>query len=549
MTTTKQWFERHAADLQDALAHWKARDFYGSPYAEIPSEKIFGEGAAAKGRERFEALLQNAFDLPGHPQAGEVGSEQSPYSLDLGIRYPHNDAGALVNLCQRAMRPWRDADIDARAGVLTETLQRLARDSFCMANAVMHTSGQGFMMAFQAGASHALQRALESVAAGYGQLRDIPAEAVWEKPQGKKPPLRLQKRFRAMPRGVAAVIGCSTFPTWNSYPAIFANLMCGNGVIVKPHPGAVLPLALTVRALRETLAEAGMDANLVLLAADDEKKPLAKDLAGQSAVKLIDYTGNTKFGDWLEASATSGRRVFAEKAGVNCVVIDDIAETEKAAANLALSLSLYSGQMCTTPQNLFITKTKHDDFLAALEAGFERWLGDDAQASEILGAIQSSATMERRNEAAKKAKALIDRAPPKHPAYPKARIASPLLLQGDAAGDLHRREWFGPVSFLIPVDDKHAALQEMRRCFADFGALTAGVYSDDEDFLAEAENACAETGAHVALNLRGAALINHSAAFSDPHGSGANPAANACITDAAFVASRYYIAQARRLAT
>lgn len=548
MTKTTQWFERHAADLQDALAHWKERDFYASPYAEIPSEKIFGEGAGAAGKEQFEALLNNPFDLAGHPQEGETGAEKSPYGLDLDIRYPQNSASALVNCCQQAMRPWQDIGVDERAGLLAETMHRLAQDSFCMANAVMHTSGQGFMMAFQAGASHALQRALEAVVAAYGQLRDIPTETVWEKPQGKKPPLRLQKRFRAMPRGVSAVIGCSTFPTWNSYPAIFANLMCGNGVIVKPHPGAVLPLALTVRALRQTLAEAGLDANLVLLAADDEKTPLAKDIAGQEAVRLIDYTGNTAFGDWLETSAPPGRRVFTEKAGVNCVVIDDIAETEKAAANLALSLSLYSGQMCTTPQNIFITRKKQDEFLAALEAGFERWLGDDAHAAEILGAIQSPATMERRSEAAKAAKALIDRPAPANAAYPNGRFAAPLLLQGDAGGDLHRREWFGPVSFLIPVDDKHAALQEMRGCFAGAGALTAGVYSDDEDFLVEAETACAETGAHVALNLRGPTLINHSAAFSDLHGSGANPAANACLTDAAYVASRYYIAQSRRLA-
>lgn len=548
MTKTKQWFKQHVADLQDALAHWKVRDFYASPYAEIPSEKIFGEGATAVGKEQFEALLQNPFDLPEHPQAGEVGSEKSPYGLDLDIRYPRNDADILVNLCQQAMRPWQNTDIDARAGLLTETLHRLAQDSFCMANAVMHTSGQGFMMAFQAGASHALQRALEATAAAYGQLCEIPAEVLWEKPQGKKPPLRLQKRFRVMPRGVSLVIGCSTFPTWNSYSAIFANLMCGNGVIVKPHPGAVLPLALTVRALRKTLAEAGLDANLVLLAADDEKMPLAKELIGQNAVRLIDYTGNTAFGDWLESSAAPGKQVFTEKAGVNCVIIDDIVEVEKAAANLALSLSLYSGQMCTTPQNLFVTQTKRDDFLAALEAGFERWLGDDTQATEILGAIQSPATIERRGTAAKTAKVLIDRVLPKHPAYPQARLASPLLLHGSAGDSAHWREWFGPISFLIPVDDKYVALREMRRCFADVGALTAGVYSDDEDFLTEAETACAETGAHVALNLRGSTLINHSAAFSDLHGSGANPAANVCMTDAAYVASRYYIAQSRYLA-
>ena len=54
-------------------------------------------------------------------------------------------------------------------------------------------------------------------------------------------PLRMEKRFRVVPRGVGLVIGCSTFPTWNGYPGLFASLATGNAVVVKPHPSATLP--------------------------------------------------------------------------------------------------------------------------------------------------------------------------------------------------------------------------------------------------------------------------------------------------------------------
>jgi hypothetical protein len=40
--------------------------------------------------------------------------------------------------------------------------------------------------------------------------------------------------------------------------------------------------------------------------------------------------------------------------------------------------------------------------------------------------------------------------------------------------------------------------------------------------------------------------VNQSAAFSDFHATGANPAANAALTDAAYVASRFRIVQSRR---
>ena len=69
----------------------------------------------------------------------------------------------------------------------------------------------------------------------------------------------MEKTFTVVPRGVALVIGCNTFPTWNSWPGLFASLVTGNPVVVKPHPAAVLPLAITVQVCQEVLAEAGFD--------------------------------------------------------------------------------------------------------------------------------------------------------------------------------------------------------------------------------------------------------------------------------------------------
>ncbi len=86
-------------------------------------------------------------------------------------------------------------------------------------------------------------------------MTSVPGAVRWEKPQGKHDPLVLDKTFRIVPRGVALVIGCSTFPTWNTYPGLFASLVTGNPVIVKPHPSAILPLAITVRIGRQVLAE------------------------------------------------------------------------------------------------------------------------------------------------------------------------------------------------------------------------------------------------------------------------------------------------------
>jgi hypothetical protein len=55
-----------------------------------------------------------------------------------------------------------------------------------MANAVMHTTGQAFPMAFQAGGPHAQDRGLEAVAYAVEEISRVPGAARWSKPAGRE---------------------------------------------------------------------------------------------------------------------------------------------------------------------------------------------------------------------------------------------------------------------------------------------------------------------------------------------------------------------------
>jgi len=63
--------------------------------------------------------------------------------------------------------------------------------------------------------------------------------------------------------------------------------------------------------------------------------------------------------------------------------------------------------------------------------------------------------------------------------------------------------------------------------------------------LAKAEEAAAYGRVSLGENLTGALMINQSSAFSDYHVTGGNPAGNASLTDAAFVANRFRIIETR----
>ncbi|MEP7061583.1 MAG: phenylacetic acid degradation protein PaaN [Betaproteobacteria bacterium] len=543
-------FDKHRATLERALTAIAERSYW-SAFPESASPKVYGEGAADAGKAAFDALRDRPFD----PDAGaSVGRERSPFGFDLGITYPAQDLDGLFASIGTAQAQWRKAGPEAWVGVCIEILTRLNQHSFLIANSVMHTTGQAFMMAFQAAGPHAQDRGLEAVAYAYDQMRRVPADSQWEKPQGKHDPIRMHKRFRVVPRGVGLVIGCCTFPTWNSYPGMFASLATGNAVVVKPHPGAILPLAISVKIARDVLAEAGFDPNIVTLVAHDAGDDTAQQLALRPEVKLIDFTGSPANGTWLERNAHQAT-VFTEKAGVNQVIVDSTSDLAGLARNLAFSLSLYAGQMCTAPQNIYVpaagidTADGHrtfDDVANAIADGVRKLLADPARAVEVLGAVQNDTVAARIDDARKLGPAILDSTTLAHPQYPDARIRTPLIVRLDAADrDKYLREWFGPIAFVVATRDTAQSLEIARDAVRAQGALTLSVYSTRDSVIDEAIEVAEDTGVALSINLTGAVFVNQSAAFSDFHGTGANPAANAALTDAAFVASRFRVVQHR----
>ncbi|MGP5309687.1 phenylacetic acid degradation protein PaaN [Vreelandella alkaliphila] len=550
--SAQQMFDLHRDILDQAVDAISRRNFW-TPYPE--SMRKYPEDAVKAAPSTFESLLNQPFTLNGVGSTQKVGGEVSPYGFELGITYDQPNPGELIAAMQGAMHDWRDAGAEARVGVCLEILSRLNAMSPEIAQAVMHTSGQGPLMAFQAGGPHAQDRGLEAVAYAWQAMAQIPATAQWVKPQGKHDPIVMDKRFHIVPRGISLVVACSTFPTWNTYPGLFASLATGNPVILKPHPGAILPVAMTARVVQQVLEEAGFDPCLVSLVPDTVDAPLTKTLALDPAVKLIDFTGSNTFGDWLIDNATQAQ-VFAEKAGVNTVIIDSVDNLKAVTANLAFSLSLYSGQMCTTPQAIYVPKNgietadghlSFDDVAAALAKAVQAFLSDNDRACTVLGALQSVDTQARIDECRGLGEIVLDSESRKHAQYSDARIHTPLILKVDAAQKAaYGEERFGPISFVIATENTAHSIELARDVIREKGAITLGGYTTDEAVAEQFEELAMEVATPLSLNLDGGIFVNQSAAFSDFHATGGNPAANASLCNQAFVANRFVVVQSRR---
>jgi acyl-CoA reductase-like NAD-dependent aldehyde dehydrogenase len=134
-----------------------------------------------------------------------------------------------------------------------------------------------------------------------------------------------------------------------------------------------------------------------------------------------------------------------------------------------------------------------------------------------------------------------------HPQFPQAAVRTPLIVRLESADrDKYLSEWFGPIAFVIRTKDTAESLAIARDAAKRHGALTLSLYATDDRVVEQAIDVAEDAGVALSINLTGGVFVNQSAAFSDFHGTGANPAANAALCDAAFVASRFRVVQHRR---
>ena len=129
--------------------------------------------------------------------------------------------------------------------------------------------------------------------------------------------------------------------------------------------------------------------------------------------------------------------------------------------------------------------------------------------------------------------------------FPAANVHT-AVDETDAANEsVYAQERFGPISLIVKVPDAMAAIALSEKIVKERGALTVGLYSTKQEVIDAMTEATLRAGVALSINLLSNVYVNQSAAFSDYHATGANPAANASYTDSAFVANRFRVVQRR----
>ena len=329
--------ERHRDLLERAVRANRERSYF-SAFPESPSPRVYGEGAADAGRQAFESLLHRRFDLGQPATAGWVGAERSPWGSSWASSTRTPTSTRCCPPCAPRSPPGATPGRRPRRAVPRDPAPGINAASHEIAHAVMHTSGQAFVMAFQAGGPHAQDRALEAVAYAYAERPARRPTRRWEKPQGKRPPLRMAKTFTVVPARHRPGHRLQHVPDVELLP----------GPVRQPGhrqrgAGQAAPAAPCCRSRSPSRRPRGARRGRLRPDLVHARRRAAGRGAGQDARRAprgADHRLHRLHRvRRLARGATPARRqVYTEKAGVNTVVVDSTDDYRGMLANLAFSL-------------------------------------------------------------------------------------------------------------------------------------------------------------------------------------------------------------------
>jgi len=307
----------------------------------------------------------------------------------------------------------------------------------------------------------------------------------------------LTQRF---PIGPVIAISPFNFPLNLAIHKIAPALACGCSIVVKPSPFAPLSLLKFEELCREAQAPQGL---FQVVLCDNQ---LAEKMVRDERFKMLSFTGSPTVG-WMLKNIAGKKKVILELGGNAAVIIDETADINKAAAQVATGAFLYSGQICISTQRVFVVESVFEDFQKKLLENVAKLkVGDPSDQFTTIGPLIDRVHLTRIQSWVEEAKAsgakvlcggeIID--------IEKNLYAATVLTNVPRDQKVCREEAFGPIVVIEPVADFDQAIKLAND--SNFG-LQAGVFSNDLHRMKKA---------HTELEV-GAVIMNEVPGFRIDH--------------------------------
>lgn len=304
------------------------------------------------------------------------------------------------------------------------------------------------------------------------------------------------------PSGVIYGIQPWNFPAYQVVRYSIANLMAGNGVLLK-HAENVTGSALLIEKI---YLEAGLPENLfkVLLISHDQSDAVIEN----DYVRGVTLTGSPRAGRIIgEKSGKALKKTVLELGSNDAYIVLEDADIELAVKTCVIGRLYNNGETCVAAKRFIVVEAVYDKFRDAfIEQMKNIKLGDPTQENSELGPMARKDLRDELHEQVEKsvekgAKILCGGKIPEGEGYYYPATILDNLKPGQPAYD---DELFGPVASLIKAKDTDDA---MRIANDSKYGLGGGIFSKDENKAKELAQKHFDTGM-VFINSFGIAKPN-----------------------------------------
>lgn len=285
----------------------------------------------------------------------------------------------------------------------------------------------------------------------------------WMKPTQVAAPLFLsgtRSRIEYEPKGVCLILAPWNFPFQLVVGPLVSALAAGNCVIIKPSEHAPNTAGL----LEKMVAELFPPEEVVLLQGDEQ--------LGESLSKLpfdhIFFTGSQAVGKAvMKCAAENLTPVTLELSGINPVIIHPSANLQDAADKLVVACFVNAGQMCVSPNHVFVHQSVYAEFQQTLViAADKRFLIKEMHhaGNPNIGKIINRTQWDRLNALIEQAisagaKELLSGSRDKE----KLFISPSILADVSIESPILKTEIFGPVMPIVPFEDIDQVINHVRQ--------------------------------------------------------------------------------------
>jgi succinate-semialdehyde dehydrogenase/glutarate-semialdehyde dehydrogenase len=291
------------------------------------------------------------------------------------------------------------------------------------------------------------------------------------------------------PIGVVYGIQPWNFPAYQAVRYAIANLMAGNGVLLK-HAEICTGSGLM---LKEVFEEAGLPKNLFTVMLIDHDQ--SDELIGHKLVRGVTITGSAKSGSIIAAKAGEHLKKTVMELGSNdaYLVLED-ADIELAVKTCVAGRIYNNGQTCVNAKRFIVADKVYEDFVEGyVKAMGDVTLGDPTAEETDLGPMARKDLRETLHDQVKKsvdkgAKIAVGGEMPERTGYYYPATVLTDVKPGQPAYD---EELFGPVASVIRAKDDEDAMRSAND--SRFG-LGGGIFSRDEERALELAKTHFDTG-------------------------------------------------------